>query len=85
MGAGMRVMLAAGRHSHRALPSSLQDPTDASAEALLAQMLEQFHYSYDGNRAPFGLYLHTPWCAWSKLLRTVKLCCAAHCACGSAR
>lgn len=33
-----------------------------SAEALLAQMLEQFNFSYNGNKAPFGLYLHTPWC-----------------------
>ena len=61
----------------KTLSCPLQDPTDVSAEALLAQMMEQFNYSYSGNRAPFGLHLHTPWCAVGRAWQRVAA--AAHC------
>lgn len=38
-----------------------QDPTADSEAALLAQLRQQLSYSYDGNRAPITIALHTPW------------------------
>lgn len=46
--------------SSPALPP--QDPTATSADALAAQMMQQLSYSYDGNRAPMQIAIHTPWC-----------------------
>ena len=44
-------------------PAPAQDPTADTEAALLAQLREQFSYSYNGNRAPWTIALHTPWCA----------------------
>ena len=35
-------------------------------------MMQQLNYSYNGNRAPLGIYLHTPWFA-SKSLHSEAL------------
>ena len=40
-----------------------QDPTATSADALTAQMMQQLGYSYDGNRAPMEIAIHSPWWA----------------------
>lgn len=44
-----------------ACASPPQDPTADTEEALLTQLLEQFGFSYGGNRAPVGIAVHTPW------------------------
>lgn len=38
------------------------DPTDSTVDALAAQMMTQLIYSYNGNRAPMQIAVHTPWC-----------------------
>lgn len=34
-------------------------------------MLEQFNYSYQNNRSPIGIYLHTPWHVLAVMLHDV--------------
>ncbi|PRW55955.1 hypothetical protein C2E21_5091 [Chlorella sorokiniana] len=45
----------------KAVALSSMDPTDTTADALAAQMMTQFNYSYNGNRAPMEIAVHTPW------------------------
>lgn len=37
------------------------DPDAVSAAQLLSLLMQNFRYSYDANRAPMGVYVHTPW------------------------
>ncbi len=46
----------------KAVALSSMDPTDTTADALAAQMMQQLNYSYNGNRAPMQIAVHTPWC-----------------------
>ena len=46
----------------KAVALSSMDPTDTTADALATQMMTQLNYSYNGNRAPMEIAVHTPWC-----------------------